>query len=393
MHSLDGVGQAWPRVPATAPALPVPRVDPLDPIARIDVHEMVERATGFVGKSGKGDRAAAERLLQWMRAGSVDPIDVFRKVVAGTDASNPDFNARVLAVTYWLCIVGGPAVLAGGLHATHPRRPCALLRIVLDVLRALGRDNAEDLLHDDAYVRAMHLTSPSSRNSSSSPPSSMSSRPRGRAAIAATASAVEAYAISLGRKFIFHQRYPDVEANYSLDRFYRSLHVENNADDLRRDVNDERHSVIISRAALTDVALIALAATASVQRLEYAQATQDIVILALSEATNALIFAEYLSLKLSSSGMSDYDLTREKQWLRRKLREVVENGGNDVRMLKRFVDPNVYRSITEPDARPSRPESRHRREIVCHFTSFQGLHKALSPPSALALPSRSRTYR
>lgn len=376
---LERVPLSFYRSPAQQPAPPVPRVDPLDPVARVDVHEMVERATDLVGKSGSGDRTAAERLLQWMRAGSVSPVDVFRKVVAGTDSSRPEFNARVLSVVHWLCVTGGPFVLTGALHATHPRRPCAVLRIILDVLRALGYDDAEDALHDDSRVRAMHIRSKSSGSDSRS-----SSRIRGSRS--ATALAVESYAIALGRKFIFHQRFPDVEVNYSLDRFYRTLHVENGADDLRRETNDERHAVIVSHAALADVALIALAFTSAVQRLEQAKVAPDIIILALGEATNALVFAEYLSMKTASSDLSDYDLSQEKRYLRQKLREVVELGGNDLRMLKRFVDSNVYRSITEPDSRPFRPESRHRREIQCHFTSFQSLHKAVTPPMLLNRP-------
>lgn len=331
-------------------------------MSRADMLQLIEHATGMLGKP-TGDRAAAERLLHAVRAAMIDAVALFRGIVAGSDPAVPPFNIRVLALVHTLCVVGGPTVLHAALHAAHPRRPIAALRVVLDVLRNAGVHDPEDAIHDDALVRSQTLVHDARPKQSKS----------------TIAVAVHSYAIALGRKLVFHQRYPDVEVNYSLDRFYRTLHVEN-VQAARREKNDERQTVIISHAALADVALIARAATIAAQKMQAAAVDADIFILALGEATNAYIFAEYLRMKTSSLDLSDYDLADERKWLRRALRATVDAGGNDVRLLKRYVDGNVFRAICDADARPCRPESRHRREIRCWFTSFESLHNALAPP-------------
>lgn len=329
--------------------------------------ELVEHATKLGDKSSgsdrttKGDRSAAEAILHSLRTGSLNPVDVFRGIVAGS-SSGPAFNVRVLHFVHWLCLAGGPSVLEGALHTPHPRRPCGGLRIVLDVLRTVGYENAEDMLYNDELIRGMPL-----KPDKDTPPKTNSLN-----------SAVQAYAITLGRKFIFHQRYRDVEFNYSLDRFYRSIRVENEVDSHRREQNDERNAVIISQAAMADTALIARAAVVTMEQIRSEQLPFDVFILMLGEAANAVSFTQYLQLKVGATD-SEFEVNDERALVARRLQTIADNGGPDARMLHRYVDHNVFRTITEPDVKPCRPESRHRREICCHFSSYEAMHEALRP--------------
>lgn len=346
---------------------PSPRVEPFVPMSRMDMLELVEHATKLGDKSSgsdrttKGDRSAAEAILHNIRTGSLNPVDVFRGIVAGS-SSGPAFNVRVLHFVHWLCLAGGPSVLEGALHTPHPRRPCGGLRVVLDVLRTMGYENAEDMLYDDEIIRDMSLKPD---HDTSSDKNSLNP-------------AVEAYAITLGRKFIFHQRYRDVEFNYSLDRFYRSMHLENDVDSYRREQNDERHTVLISQAAMADVALIARAATVTMERIRADQLPFDVFVLMLGEASNAVSFTQYLQLKIGASD-SEFLVNEERALLARRLQVIAEDGGQEARMLHRYVDHNVFKTITEHDVKPCRPESRHRREIRCFFSSFETMHEALKP--------------
>lgn len=349
-------------------ATPSPRVDPLVPMSRVDMLELIERATKLGDKSSGSDRSttcdrsAAERVLQNIRSGALNAVDVFRGVVTSA-SSGQAFNIRVLHFIHWLCLSGGPTVLAGALHTSHPRRPCAGLRIVLEILRSLGHENAEDLLYNDSFVRDMSLQ----------PENTISE-------LSSLNPAVEAYAITLGRKFIFHQRFPDIEFNYSLDRFYRSLHIENDVDAIRRNFNDERHAIIISHAALADISIIARVGTVALEQINAGILPPDVFALVLGEASNAISFTKYLQLKTGSSD-SDHDVSNEQKVVARRLRKAVDNGGVEARLIRRYVDGNVFRAITEVDSKPCRPESRHRREIRCHFSSFEAMHRALKPPS------------
>lgn len=358
-----------PRMRGSVPvhSTPSPRVEPFAPMSRLDMLELVEHATKLADKSSgsdrttKGDRSAAEAILHAIRNGSLNAVDVFRGIVAGS-SSGPAFNMRVLHFVHWLCFAGGPLVLEGALHTAHPRRPCGGLRVVLDVLRTLGYENAEDLLYDDQFVR----------NMSSKPDKDTSSKKD------SMIPAIEAYAIMLGRKFIFHQRCRDVEFNFSLDRFYRSIRVENEVDSLRRETNDERHSMIIRGTTMMDVALIARAATVTMERIRAEQLSFHVFILALSEASNAVAFTQYLQLKIGDTD-PEFDVIDERKAVARRLQKIIEDGGSEARILHRYVDHGVIRALTESNAKPCRPESRHRREIRCEFSSFETMHDALRP--------------
>lgn len=347
-------------------------------IPRADWLEVVERATGL-GKSSDGDVAATEKLLRWIRAGALDPTELFRAIVAGSALADTRLNARVLAVVSRLCIVGGPDVLPAAVYLTNVRKPSPALRICLDVLKSLGYTNApEDVLYDDNKVREMRVPGVGETGLESIPDVRAGRRLSKRDAI--LAAAVEACAISTGRKLIFHHRYPEVEGNYSLDRYFRKMHIENHVDPGREKPNMERHSLLISRVTLAEVALITHSAVVAADRLERAQASPDITVLALSEACNVYSFAEYVRLKIATPMVSDFDLDAERACLAGMVVDLQRKGGSGLRLLKRFVEPKVLATITDTRVRASRPESKHRREVLCTFTSFEAMHRALAPP-------------
>lgn len=358
--------------PSASYRVPPPRIQPLNPVSRADTLQLIERATGH-GTRAPPDPAAVDQLLSWLSSASLPCVDAFRALVAGPSPADAALNTRVLALVHTLLLHGGPSVLSAALLAPHAKRPSHAMRIVYEVLRALGHTDVEAVLHDDALLSSTKV----------SVEDGLATVPHRRVVhVAPMTSATEAYAIALGRKLLFHTRHRDIEANFSLDRFFRAVHVENNAEQVRCVANDERRSMIVHRSTLHDIELLTRAAVTAAQRLRAADTALDIQHLALGEACNAAAFADYLRSKLSGdfeerSGL--IDLTNDRLWLFRRTRAVVERGGTETRLMKRYVDNTVFRSLDER-SRPCRPESRHRREIVCQFESFAGLHAAVAPP-------------
>lgn len=348
------------------------RPDPLIPVSRADILELVERATGL-HHAGGGDIAAAEKLLRWIRAGSADVVDVFTGIIAGSQRKDAALNARVLSVVAWLCVNGGPEVLYPAVYVVSARRPSPGVKVCIDVLRSLGYDlDPESVLHDDNKVRElanMRLTGDVG----------VRGRRRALGREALFEIAVEAYAIALGRKLVFHRRFPEVEVNYSLDRHYRKLHVEERFDRTQRDENMERLPLVISKACLADMVLIARCAVIAADRLEAAGAPDDIWIPATAEACNAYAFSEYLRKKTEAKQEDVWGLEEERICLSDKLLGIESKGGPGSRLLRRYVEENVFRAITDPHVRAHRPESKHRREILCAFMSFRALHLAFAP--------------
>lgn len=348
-------------------------------IPRADWLEVLERATGL-GKSVDGDVAAADKLLRWIRSGVLDTAELFRAVVAGSAPMDARLNARVLAVIARLCVVGGPHVLPMAAYVTSARKPSPGVRVCLDVLKSVGYVNApEEVLYDDNMVREMRL--PGVEGSGLEAVPEVRAGKRLGKEDAAMAWAVEAYAVATGRKLIFHHRYPEVEANYSLDRHYRKMHVENRVDPGREAANMERHGLLISRVTVMEVGLLAYCAIVAADRLERAHAPQDIVVMAVAEACNVYSFAEYARLKVATQKADDLDLDAARACLAGIVVDVQRKGGVPARMLKRFVEPKVVAAVTDTRVRPTRPESRHRREVLCTFSSFEAMHRALAPAS------------
>jgi hypothetical protein len=349
------------------------------PVSQIDLHEVVETATGLNrNTTDVAERdASKDTALRWLRTGAVDPADFFRAVVAGPALADAPFNIRVLSFVHYIIVLGGPACLAAACEAPVAHRPSHGARICLDVLKACSQKAVPLTLLEspDDRIRSWSLDAGGGVSSGS--------------AITSRTSAVEMYAYFLGRKLEFHACYPEIEANYSLDRFYRQFHVENAVDHERRQQNTHRRAEVISHATALDCALLAKGAAAVAGALDRAKAPVEAVSLVFADASNAFALAQYLQSKVSTAPSLSQDPVEEihldevGDWLARRLKVTFARGGEGMRCLQRYVEPSVIHAIEHPMDRPVRPESRHRREIPCVFSSFDSMHGALAPATCL----------
>jgi hypothetical protein len=346
------------------------------PVSQTVLREVVETATGLNRNKTDlaGRDAAKDTALKWLRTGAVDPADFFRTVVAGPALADAPFNIRVLSFTHYIILLAGPATFAAACEKPVPHRPSYGARICLDVLKACSQKPVPSTVLDtaDDLIRSWKLDSGGGTG--------------GAAVSSSRTSAAEMYSFFLGRKLEFHACYPEIEANYSLDRYYRQFHVENAFDHERRQLNLHRRSDVISHGTAVDCALLAKAATVVAGALDRAKAPVETVGLVFADASNAYALAHYLRSKLTSpipNSMRDVPLEEVGEWLARRLKVTFSRGGEGMRLLQRYVEPSVIHAIEYPSDRPVRPESRHRREIPCVFTSFDSMQRALAPPTCL----------
>jgi hypothetical protein len=316
-----------------------------------------------------------------LRQGRCEAVDVFRTVVAGPAVADAPLNVRVLAYVHWISVLGSPAVLAAACESTSARRPSPATRVCLDVLKACGHGkNAAEII-DGAGERMLTW-----RIDASSAVGEVGRDGMGPSPIVAAA---EMYAVMIGRKLAFHAAYPEVEANYSLDRFYRQFHVENSADPERASQNMERHAHVVSRAMGTEAALLARGSACVAAALDRAKVPLDIVVIVFTNACNSYALARYVLTKAagatSPGGAAEKaekslaTLEPVREWLARRIKGMEARASDSLRVVHRFVENSVLRSIEDPTHRAVRPESRYRREVACSFASFDGLHTALAP--------------
>lgn len=366
---LAGLTRAGSRPAAPAGALPAPRHERAGSGGPgIVLYELVERATGH-GREGLVDAGAQRRVLASVRAQQTPVADVLRAVVAGSDAlADAAYNASVLHFVH-LLLDAGPRAL-GEASAGSSGKAAPAMRVVADVHRASRRGG--DLLSDDP-LRAALAASPV---------------PEGRASLAAGG---ELYALLLSRKLMFAARAPEVEANYSVDRWYRRLGIEKVADETRDEANATRRAALITPECAAELLGIVRIAIATLAALRRGRASKDILAAVVAEACNAYVFAEYVRAKNEvrvpprevAKGLRDVLLGIAADWKREMgarndcvIAEVVANGaGVDLQVAKDVLAP----SGPVEKARATRVESRHRRDIVCSFTSFSGLHQAMNP--------------
>lgn len=378
------------------------------PVSRTVLREVVEHATGL-GRNA-ADSAARETALKLLRTGKVDPGELFRTIVAGPARADAPYNARVLAFLHWIMILGGPPCLGAASESGISRRPSPGTKICLDVLKSCG-----NVCHPPTVpktpiqrIRMWELEPPSpssdaKKGTSASGPKSnnigshvaggmfKSSPPVTLTSSTTNDShplivAVEKYALFLGRKLAFHAVFPEVEANYSLDRYYRQSHVESAADPERRAQNMRRRSILISHAMANECAILASGGASVAAALDRAKVPVDIVGLVFADASNAYVLADYVRSKTSGSRSAPADgaqLENVREWLARRLSAVESRSADSLRVLRRFVEPQVMRAIEQPGHPPLRPESRHRREILCKFSDFDSLHAAMAPSTSL----------
>lgn len=350
-------------------------------VSKTVLRELVEQATGL-GRA-TGDPGARETALLWLRGGRAEAVDVFRTVVAGPAPADAPFNIRVLAFVHWIVVLGGPPALAAACESSSPRRPSPALRVCLDVLKACGHTSYSPSVFEGARERisSWTLDAPASTAAGKSY-SGMGPNP--------LVSALEMYAILLGRKLAFHALFPEVEANYSLDRFYRQLYVENSADPDHSARNTSRHGEVISRTMGVECALLARGSATVAAALDRAKVPIDIVGIVFTNACNSYALARYVLGKVISSSpagsaeqraaeQAQQDLLPIREWLARRIKTMESRAGDGARVLRRFVERSVLHAIEDPGHRAVRPESRHRREVPCVFSSFAGMHSALAP--------------
>jgi hypothetical protein len=351
----------------------------LHPVSQVVLREIVETATGLNrNKTDITEREASrDTALRWLRTGAVDPADFFRTVEAGPALADAPFNIRVLFFVHYIIVLAGPAGLAAACETPVAHRPSNGARICLDVLKACSQRAVPLTLLESADDRIRSWSLDASGGAGAA--STTTSR----------TSAVEMYAYFLGRKLEFHACYPEIEANYSLDRFYRQFHIENAVDHERRQQNIHRRAEVISNATALDCALLAKGGAAVAGALDRAKAPVEAVSLVFADASNAFALAQYLQSKVLTASsplqvsVNEIHLDEVGDWLARRLKATFARGGEGMRCLQRYVEPSVIHAIEHPTDRPVRPESRHRREIPCVFSSFDSMHGALAPATCL----------
>ncbi|CAN8068163.1 unnamed protein product [Agarophyton chilense] len=347
----------------------VPTVMPLNPLHHSEISELIEQATGL-GRPIDGDPAAAGRLLQLIKSGSLPPRTICEHVVAGSGPNEVKVNARALWLLHYLMVEGGPLVLPQVVQSSDGRNPPAV-KLVLKVLRSYGYEtdaDGLDVLHDDEKVR--NLSFPTDKQV----PEDALQKSRGERTY--DAAGVETYAIALGRKAWFHYRYSAVEVNYSLDRFYRAWHVENDCDPNRHESNNEIFKLTLSKSALQDMYLLVCAMTAAAQRLQRGKLAFSLCLHALTDACNAYSYALYLRRKVDNRDGQDFDLEPQREVLASMLRRWEQRGGKHLENVLHYVEERVYDLVVGRSSVAVRPESRHRREIEIEVTSFDALHRA-----------------
>lgn len=336
-----------------------------DVLSGLVLHEVVERATGHARPGRKGDDSAVRQLMSTVRTRGTRLESVLSAVAVSSDGSGGAlYNARVLGLVHALLSAGPHALPSACSGASLGANTAGALRIVSDVHRAARRARGvgvSDVLGTGAMrdIRSLDAAP---------------SVPRGEAAV----HACEVYSVLLARKLTFSSAYGEVECNYSLDRWYRRLGIENRAESSRMGANNARQNRLLAAEVRTAaLALVGLAAKAASLLLR-ARATKDAVAQVLAEGCHAYVFAEYVRAKAKAAGAP-----REAQ---RTLLDAIGVALDDVDAvaLARFTgidDPVAAEVLTTcgDDARAVRIDSRFRRNIVCKFSTFLGLHDALDP--------------
>ena len=359
----------------------ITRIQPLISISRLDILETIEEAIGLHTRTGStsisnpisGDLKRIDKLITWIHAAAVTPADVLHSIVSSTRLTDPLLTTRVLTIIHYLITNGGPIIIPDTVQISSDSQGLSpATRVCVDVLTGLGHDTvaSKELLYNDEYVRRMVIATGNKKREI----------PEEALPVCKTLPmvAVEAYAVALGRKFVFHGRYEDTETNYSLDRFFRRIRIEG-VDHGKEEENQQMYSRNISKAAAEEVSLLVhIFCVAASRVLGIAPGTQAFI-LTLAEACNAYAFFGYLLKKTGLSKMDHLDLEKDRDWLAMKVGLVKERGTEDWETLKKYVDEGVLNVILNTTGRPVRPESRHRREIVCEFSSFRAMHNALRP--------------
>lgn len=302
---------------------------------------------------------------------------MLRAVAAGSGKADAGFNVRVLAFVHWVSVRGGPGALAAACEDVSAKKGSIGRKICGDVLRACGVEVDGGIKR----MRAWRLDGVAGKDGKEKDASAK----LGPSLILV---AVEMYALIFMRNLAFHATYPEVESNYSLDRFYRQFHLENSADDVREKENLARHSAVISLAMGLELAEIAGGFACVAAALDRAKVSIAIVGIVFTAACNSYSLARYVLSKTAGAGgerdreQAERALSRiepVREWLAKRIKAMEARDGDGMRTVRRLVEKSVVDAIDDPTRKPVRPESSHRREVTCLFSSFEGMHTALAP--------------
>ncbi len=348
-----------------------------DKLNGVELYEIVERATGHARPPGKQDTAAVNMLVRTIRLRETRIETVLKACAITSDGrGGSPHNIRVLNLMHILLSAGAhalPNAASGVCGATAARMPPAL-KLASEAHRASrkGRGvSAVDVLGTAAFRDARTLDSSD----------------RAEAAIYGA----ECYAVLLARRLTFAAQFAETECNYSLDRWYRRLGIENRADPARAGLNNAKQARLLAPDTRLLVLQLVVVAARCVILLSRARAQREAVAAVLAEACNAYTFSEYIRAK-SNAGKPPLDEARVLQ----EAIGLVAGGG--VAALVRFA--NVDEKVAElclsdvGEVAPSvRIDSRYRRDIACSFSSFMALHAALDPfvgmPNTMTKPANN----
>eukprot|EP00179_Madagascaria_erythrocladioides_P000812 CAMPEP_0198315886 /NCGR_PEP_ID=MMETSP1450-20131203/5979_1 /TAXON_ID=753684 ORGANISM="Madagascaria erythrocladiodes, Strain CCMP3234" /NCGR_SAMPLE_ID=MMETSP1450 /ASSEMBLY_ACC=CAM_ASM_001115 /LENGTH=561 /DNA_ID=CAMNT_0044019013 /DNA_START=60 /DNA_END=1745 /DNA_ORIENTATION=- len=208
------------------------------------------------------------------------------------------------------------------------------------------------------------------------------------------------YAKMLKRKLDFHRKYPEFEANYSLDRFFRKMEIET-PDPTQKKTNHARHRKLLEMGCLDELFSL-LESTASVleanrtltQRMEV---PDSCLVPLVTDVSFNFEIIRYIASKILTGNRGNAKVdpqslearfketnTRLHQLLHwakfdenfvRAVKVSLASGHPSTRILS--FTPNVPSSVAVREKHAPRPESFARGRIPCCFNSFSAMHEAM----------------
>lgn len=335
-----------------------------DKLSGLELHEIVERATGHARPPGKQDTAAVNILVRSVRLRETRLETVLKTLSISTDGKGGStYNIRVLNLFHILLSAGAHALphASNGVCGATPAKLPASLRIITEAHTASRKARGA--------IKADVLGTTSYRDAKT-----IDTNDKNEAAIYAA----ECYSVMLARRLTFAAQFSETEFNYSLDRWYRRLGIENRVDSLRAGYNNQKqHRLLASDTRLLVINLVTIASRCVIL-LSRSKAQREAVISVLSEACNAYAFSEYIRAK---SGVGKPPI-EEQRLLQEAVNLVVGGGGASALCRYANIDEKVAEVCVNDVGEVAtgvRVDSKHRRDIVCTFSSFTAMHAALDP--------------
>ncbi|GJQ15022.1 hypothetical protein GpartN1_g6813.t1 [Galdieria partita] len=192
-------------------------------------------------------------------------------------------------------------------------------------------------------------------------------------------------------KYRFHLEFPEFETNYSLDRFFRRLEIEQ-VDPVQSAHNNQRYLKVISYSTASRLLFllegIIRVLKNLVERRHLGPAVEVCVLPCIEEAKGLHVICVYLFSKLLKMPTELVQFSRSEQEDMitnfEELHKILRSTFQVCRSFESMnVDiPELSPILTLPNSSCQRPESRDTLHIKCHFHSFAALHKAFEPEHA-----------